>query len=392
MNEWALILAEKFHANDVEVTIAHKNVSEGEAIEDGQRIAEIETTKSVEDLVAPRSGHIRWLVEEGSVVPIGSKLALVGPDLEVSTSEILSSLEGPESEDESPPLSGDTKQRVTRKAQIIAREAGFTKEDLRTIDKPMIREADVHALIKQKTPASAIDAGLLAATGSKASRTIKRVAILGAGKSGVTVGSILLARGDFQIVRYYDDRTNHPERLLGIPVSGGTEILIGDFKAGAFDVALVAFSGNIRDRATAQQKLSSADVKITNAIAPTAEVSIGATIGTGNVIFGQTRVGPGARIGDGIVLSAFCNIEHHNTIGSFCTFGPGVMLSGTVTVGERVRFGTGVFVEPGVTIGDDAVVASGAIVSRDVPAGATVKLEKITRVVVAERGAQEHST
>jgi pyruvate dehydrogenase E2 component (dihydrolipoamide acetyltransferase) len=52
-------------------------VEEGQAVEKGQIILEIETDKAVAEVESPASGVIKILVPEGETVPINTPLAVI---------------------------------------------------------------------------------------------------------------------------------------------------------------------------------------------------------------------------------------------------------------------------------------------------------------------------
>lgn len=51
----------------------------------------------------------------------------------------------------------------------------------------------------------------------------------------------------------------------------------------------------------------------------------------------------------------------------------GLELGKPLVIGSNVWIGGGAILLPGVTVGDDAIIGAGSVVTRDVPAGATVK-------------------
>lgn len=104
----------------------------------------------------------------------------------------------------------------------------------------------------------------------------------------------------------------------------------------------------------------------------------------------EAVIGPGAILGHGVIVEAECHIgrhfqanlysyvAHECSIGDYVTFSPRVSCNGNVHIGNDVFVGTGAMIRQGrhdrpLTIGEGAFIGMGAIVTRDVPAGATVK-------------------
>jgi maltose O-acetyltransferase len=99
------------------------------------------------------------------------------------------------------------------------------------------------------------------------------------------------------------------------------------------------------------------------------------------------------RVGTGVFLNFNCVVLDvvEVTIGEGTQIGPavqiyaadhprdpvqrksGLELGRPVRIGRNAWIGGGAIVLPGVTIGDDAIVGAGSVVTRDVPAGATVR-------------------
>ncbi|MFO8028539.1 MAG: biotin/lipoyl-containing protein, partial [Cyclonatronaceae bacterium] len=64
-----------------EGTIANWNIKEGDTVESGDIVAEVETDKATMDLEAFDSGTVlKILVEEGDTAPIGDKLVILGEE------------------------------------------------------------------------------------------------------------------------------------------------------------------------------------------------------------------------------------------------------------------------------------------------------------------------
>ncbi len=102
-------------------------------------------------------------------------------------------------------------------------------------------------------------------------------------------------------------------------------------------------------------------------------------------------VGPFVEIQSNVSIGERTRISSHSfvcssvNIGDDCFIAHGVMFTNdlftenrenwverTTEVGDRVRIGSNATILP-VKIGDDAVIGAGAVVTKDVPAGATVK-------------------
>jgi sugar O-acyltransferase (sialic acid O-acetyltransferase NeuD family) len=109
-------------------------------------------------------------------------------------------------------------------------------------------------------------------------------------------------------------------------------------------------------------------------IASTAQISpLGVVLEEGLNIMHGVFIGPEVRIGKGTLINAKSSIHHETVVGEFCEICIGVSIAGACTIGNQVFVGMGALVLPGISIGDHAVIGAGAVVTKDVPAGVTVK-------------------
>lgn len=71
----------QMNANDDAVTVVDWRVSDGDRVEEGQPLCEVETSKAVGEVPAPAGGLVRPLVQVGEVVETGRVFALIGPTI-----------------------------------------------------------------------------------------------------------------------------------------------------------------------------------------------------------------------------------------------------------------------------------------------------------------------
>lgn len=268
--------------------------------------------------------------------------------------------------------------RWTLKAQLLARVLGVDPAQVELWHQnETIKEAHVWAFAADT--ASAGDATALFSSGQEThpAAGVERVMVLGSAMGGGAALIIYsLSRIPHQVaVGILDrDQATHGQYILGVPVLGSTANAHSLWKAGQYDAAVIAFNSDLDARAALFEELSRLRVPFANVIDPAADVRLGASIGTGNVILAFCHVGPFASMGNDNFLSCYTCIEHHCQVGDHCAVEPAVAFSGRVRVGDRVRFGTRFGVEPDITIGSDAVIASGVVITQAVPPRTTVKI------------------
>ncbi|MBD0273018.1 MAG: acetyltransferase [Acetobacteraceae bacterium] len=193
--------------------------------------------------------------------------------------------------------------------------------------------------------------------------------LVGAGGHAKVVIEVARAEGRFDIVGVVDPRPP-AERVLGVPVLGGDEVL-PRLRAEGVAWAFVALGGNAaRERIGAG--LRAAGFRLATLAHPSAVVMPSARVDEGVAVMARVVVSAEARVDDLAILNTGAVVEHDNLIGAAAHVAPGVALAGNVRVGARALVGVGSAVRPGVSIGEDAVVGAGSAVVADVPAGATV--------------------
>ena len=130
-------------------------VKQGDSVDEGQPLVEIETAKINSELEAPVSGIVAHiLASEGTTVDVGTTIAVIGDPGETVPQPPLSTVTGSTTKEESSPIiiaNNDSRTQVTPVAQKLARQE---KIDLGKVPgtgpNGRITEKDVRAAIKTK--------------------------------------------------------------------------------------------------------------------------------------------------------------------------------------------------------------------------------------------------
>ncbi len=113
--------------------------------------------------------------------------------------------------------------------------------------------------------------------------------------------------------------------------------------------------------------LAEAGCHLATIVAPTAHVSIHASIGEGTVIMHQAFVNADAKIGEGCIINTASIIEHEATVGDYCHVSTGATINGGASIGHCTFVGSQSVVNQGVTIGDNIIIGAGSVVVNDLP-------------------------
>ena len=349
------------------------HVADQSAVESGDLLAELETSKAVVEVRAGASGLILWHAQEGDDVRLDAPIAHLFDDE--------SSLKAYQQRRDSEAADKPQKNyRATIKAEHLAAEHGIDLEELFQGD--LITTKVVEAAIREARP---VDYSQMPAPLST-SKDIERVLLIGGGLGATQVIDIFRDDRARQAVAALDDnRKLWGNEVYGVPIVGGPKRIQSMFEEGFFDSAIVTISTSIPARTKFRAVCEELQIPMTNAIDRTSKVAADATMGAGNVICAFCHFGTGAVVGDNNFFSAYNSFDHHSVLASDISTGPGCMTSALVKVGNRVRLGTGIFIEPYVELGDGVRVASGSVIVSSVPAEHAVKMKTGQTVVVPIR-------
>jgi acetyltransferase-like isoleucine patch superfamily enzyme len=364
------------------------HVPDRSAVQAGQLVAEVETSKAVLDVATADSGYLLRTAEEGEEISLLEPLAYLFPTSEALREHAASQAEA------ATHAAAATSEAVRATAPAIrhAAELGVDLASLPTGQLVTVKMVEAAAGNGATAPPPDLPMPLDAPGG------VERVALIGAGLGATQAVDIFAfgpatsatgGRRQYAVALIDDDQSRWAERVAGVPVVGGTQQLEELFSKGCFDSALISIGTSVPARTRFRELCLDLGIPLTNAIDPTTRICADVEMGSGNLICAFCHFGVGTRIGDNNFLSAYGSFDHHNVLGSDIATGPGCKTSGLVRIGDRVRMGTGIFIEPHVEIGEGVQVASGAVIVSSVPAAHAVKRRIATTTTVPIRSATE---
>jgi sugar O-acyltransferase (sialic acid O-acetyltransferase NeuD family) len=198
--------------------------------------------------------------------------------------------------------------------------------------------------------------------------------IIGAGGFAKELLEICHQLGRTENLVFFDNvSTDLPKLLFGqFPILRSESELKAHIASRSNNIALGIGNPQLREQLSNQ--FIALGGRLETLISPKASVGTfnnkieeGICIMTGSVLTNDIH------IKKGVLINLNCTIGHDVKIGSFSEICPGVHVSGNVKIGDRCYIGTGAVILPGLNIGDQAIIGAGAVVTKDVPAGVTVK-------------------
>ncbi|HVZ45349.1 MAG TPA: acetyltransferase [Ramlibacter sp.] len=118
-------------------------------------------------------------------------------------------------------------------------------------------------------------------------------------------------------------------------------------------------------RAAIYEAILQRGLSLATAVASSAVVAPGASIGPGTIVMHQAVVNAGARIGANCIVNTAAIVEHGAVLGDHCHAAPGSIVNGDAQVGSGSMIGAGAVLLPGTRIGANVMVGAGCVVTRD---------------------------
>jgi sugar O-acyltransferase (sialic acid O-acetyltransferase NeuD family) len=347
------------NANEPEARLVGIHVSDKQAVEKGERLFTIETTKAASEIEATETGFVRIMASEGMTLVVGALLAVITatPDekFEVGKNE---DARGYISKTSSYGNHGSVPTgslRITKPAQALADQLGL---DVSTLPTDRLVTEDVvqqHAGGKLAMSLPVMDKPY--------------ILIYGAGGHAKSVMEMVLQNTDHAIAGIIDDDEQLTgKRVLGIPVLGTRQVLPRLIEEG---VRLAANGvGGILDinvRVRIFELLENLRFSFPALIHPRATLEPSAKVEEGVQVFANAYVGSDACLKARCMINTNAVVSHDCTVDSYAHIAPGALLAGHVYVGKNTLVGMGVTTAIGIHIGDGVRVGNGAILLADVP-------------------------
>ncbi len=218
-----------------------------------------------------------------------------------------------------------------------------------------------------------------------------RIIIYGGGGHGRTLIELVQAQARYELVGIIDDQLPAGTELLGMPVLGGSSVLIDTFQQGIrLAVNGVGGIGNPHTRWAVFEQLQTIGFGFPTVVHPTACVEKSAQLAAGVQVLAQAYVGTQARVGFGSVINAGAVLSHDVQTGRCTNFSPGALIAGNVVFGEFTQVGMGATVNLNLKIGANVRIGNGATVKKDVPDNNIVRAGTIWPLPTLSRPQSDH--
>lgn len=363
--------------NEPEANLAALHVREGQQVSQGEPIATLETTKSAVDLLAEEGGYIIGLrFEQGQTVRAGEILCYLAEEADWSppAPEIRAQ------DDPKIPTGGKPPPglRITQPALALAQQLGIDLTSLPTAQ--LVTEAAIRSAAESQNKSQI--ASRLAMTSGFFDQVEafdpQAIVVYGGGGHGKTVIEFLRSLQTYRIVGVLDDGLNAGERILGLPVLGGSQLLPELYSQGIrLAVNAVGGIGHISTRIKIFDRLIKAGFACPALAHPSAFIEPSATISAGVQVFAHGYLGSESRIGFGCIINTGAIVSHDCLLGEYVNVSPGAILAGEVQIGNEALIGMGTTINLRVRVGARARIGNGATIKEDVPENGIVRAGSI---------------
>lgn len=350
------IKCEQFNVNDDNYNIIEVLFANGDFVEIGQLLFELDSSKAVIEVESKHKGFFYTIYQKGEDILVNSTLYIISESKIDNIEDFFEK--------------NRTNNKNTYKNEKIYTERAKIYIEKNKIDVSTLEESFITLELLQNK--FGIQNMILDKCNTN---KIQRIAIIGAGKGLIQILDIIFNSNQFIPVCVYDDTPEKQNELFyNIPVVGYVNPIeiSKDFENNRFDLIINSVSTSIEFRKNIYLKLKEYNIPFANLIHKNAIIGFNVDIGEGNVILADVVVGASTSIGNDNFISSKCNIEHHNKLCNHITFGPNVVTSGSVEISDEVKFGTGIFIEPKIKIGNNSLISSGSIITRNIPSDTIV--------------------
>jgi len=356
------------NANEPEALLAEMHISAGQYVAAGTLLCTLETTKSTAELSAEVSGFIIGLCcQKGQTVRAGEVFCYLAdsPDEPVPAADSGSTGATPSEAVMQSQENLPAGLRITQPALALAQRNNLNLGRLPL--GPLVTEQIVRAHLQGIAPR--VDFSLPESVFDPTA-----IIVYGGGGHGKSLIDLLRSLGTYRILGVVDDGITPGERILGLPVLGGRQVLSELYERGVrLAVNAVGGIGNVAIRVKVFQHLASVGFTCPAVVHPTAFVEASASLSAGAQVFPHAYIGSEARIGFGAIVNTGAIVSHDCSLGDYANVSPGAMLAGEVQIGAGVLVGMGATVNLQVRIGEGARIGNGATVKTDVPENGVVR-------------------
>lgn len=349
------ILIPKENVSDTVYTVVACHVENGQKVEKGEIILELESSKNNIEISAEHEGYLYINVKESQTVEVGTLCAAISPEPQLAPQYFekqITSINNIASEGAKSAL------RISTAARTLLKKHNLQPQDIK--QSGLLRTADITTYLHAQEPAKT---KLPIPTSSK-----KSIIILGAGGHAKMCIDMLRQMGNYEIYGLVDNTLKPGTEVLDLPVLG-PDALLPDIFAQGVQHAVIGIGALSKPtlRNELFSHLSKIGFNLPNLIHPKAIIEPSAQLNNGIQIMAGAIIGSAAQIGSNSIINSGAIVSHDSILEENVHLTPGAVLAGNVHVGSNTIIGMASSVYLGVRVGKNNLIPNGTHILKNIP-------------------------
>lgn len=352
---------ERFNANDDLYKLSNILFEDSVWVNEGDLIAEFETSKSSVEVFAVASGYFRALALVGDFLKPGAAFVAFYSSI-AELEENLDSKIFPKDSLEFEPggveeelVDASIELQLTERARKYIEDNKFDITELKS-SKKYYRYKDV---LSHYSPLRFLQKNSLILLG-------------GAGTSNMLL-DLIRRSSNVAVAGILDSNLDIGSNVNGVPVLGGDELLPDLYDLNLRNVVLSFTSlDNLESRRERYHSLKADGFNFPNLIDPTALLEPSVELGEGNIFLSRSYLGSNSKVGNINFFNTGSLVSHDHLALENNHYAPASVLAGKVSVGSNNLFGMSTTIYMNLKIGSSNIIANGVNLFNDLGDNARV--------------------
>jgi sugar O-acyltransferase (sialic acid O-acetyltransferase NeuD family) len=354
----------KENVSDQSHKVIKLEFNNGDFVNKGVSIAELESSKILFEIESPTEGYIYFFCNLDQDVKVGSLFAIISQEKSTGEDFFNNEIQNVVN----PILSNEIMNvKFSKIAEKLIIENNIPLEVFTGFG--IVEKNDVESWLQKNIKKQNINDNL-----TESKPTGNNLILIGGGRHTRACIDIIKQSANYKIagIIYINKLPN--DGYFEYPILGNLDNLAFVFDNIAKN-AVISIGGieNMNERNIIYQKLKSIGFLLPNIIHPKAIIEPTVTIGEGNQFFAGTNIGSYSIIGSNCILNSNSVISHDCILGDNIHITPGAILAGGVNVDSNTIIGMGSTINMDTTIGKNVIIFNGKNIFGDISDNTIIK-------------------
>ena len=364
MNNIIKIEVPKENVSDQSHKVIKLEYNNGDFVNKGVRIAELESSKILFELESPIEGYLYFFCKTGQEVKVGSLFAIISQDKSLAEAFFNNEIENVNS----PVLKKEiTNVKFSKIAEKLIIEYNIPLEVFTGFG--IVEKKDVEIWIEKNINKNNSNINL-----TESNSMGNNIILIGGGRHTRASIDIIKQSANYKISGIVYTNKLPIDGYFHYPILGNLDNLESIFDNIAKN-AVISIGGleNMNERNIIYQKLKTIGFLLPNIIHPKAIIEPTVTIGEGNQFFAGTNIGSYSKIGSNCILNSNSVVSHDCILGNNIHITPGAILAGGVHIDNNTIVGMGTTITMDIMIGKNVIIYNGKNIFGDISDNTIVK-------------------